>query len=667
MSSPCYRQSGVSIARRACKGLPICLAESLERRLCLSTYTVSSTADTTTGGTLRQAILDANNSAGADEIVFDASFYSGHHTIIIDSAPPQINQQLTITGPGSSLLTIQRSVNGNVNSRTSFNSFATVLKLTGMTVTGGTITGAGGGLSAVGTGPNVTLDDMVFTGNTANGSGGAIYLGNSATLTIRNSVIKDNSALNGGGIFFVSNGSLVMENTTLSGNKATASTNAVGGGLYFDAAALAAPPAGFTPNTLIIRNSTFNNNSSTGTGGAIFMDTLTGTLQLQNSTISGNSAVSGGGIALQSGAGSLLVQNSTITLNSASGTSTTTGGGGIFRNSILNNTITLANSVVSGNINSGAPDIRTDGFTKTQANYSAIGSGTGFTLVAASGNNLAFSTNLMLDVLGSNGGPTQTHAILPNSPLLNAGSGALVPAGITTDQRGPGFGRIVGSSVDIGAYERNPNAPTVTSIFFDYFIPAQSVQFTFNANVAASLGTNDLVLQNLSTGATIPASALTLNYFAANNLAVFAFPGYPYGALPDGNYRVTLMASGIADASGNHLAADYMTDFFFLNGDANHDRSVGFADLVAVAQHYGATSGVNFVKGDFTYDGKVDFADLVLVAQKYGAVLAAPAMTVAAAPAMAAFKSSQGIKALFSITPVVKPTKAVTLRHPSKR
>jgi len=110
-----------------------------------------------------------------------------------------------------------------------------------------------------------------------------------------------------------------------------------------------------------------------------------------------------------------------------------------------------------------------------------------------------------------------------------------------------------------------------------------------------------------------------------------------------------------------------MTDFFFLNGDANHDRSVGFADLVAVAQHYGATSGVNFVKGDFTYDGKVDFADLVLVAQKYGAVLAAPAMPVAAAPAMAAFKSSQGIKALFSITPVVKPTKAVTLRHPSKR
>ena len=59
-------------------------------------------------------------------------------------------------------------------------------------------------------------------------------------------------------------------------------------------------------------------------------------------------------------------------------------------------------------------------------------------------------------------------------------------------------------------------------------------------------------------------------------------------------------------------------------GDANRDRSVGFSDLVAIAQHYGTTPNT-WATGDFNYDGKVDFADLVVVAQNYGTTLAAPA------------------------------------------
>ncbi len=41
---------------------------------------------------------------------------------------------------------------------------------------------------------------------------------------------------------------------------------------------------------------------------------------------------------------------------------------------------------------------------------------------------------------------------LPGSPILGAGSTALIPAGITTDQRGTGFARLNGM-VDIGAFE----------------------------------------------------------------------------------------------------------------------------------------------------------------------------------------------------------------------
>lgn len=622
------------------------LLDPLEPRLLFNTYTVTSTADTTTGDTLRQAILDANNSVGADTIVFDASFYASPHTIVIDSAPPQINQQLTITGPGSSLLTIERDANGPTSSRQCFNSFATVLSMSGMTLTGGAISGTGGALSAVGTSPNVTLDDMVLTKNSATNLGGAIYLGNNATLAIRNSVISDNSAPSGGGIYFFSGGSLLMENTTISGNTANAASNATGGGLYFDATALASPPAGFTPSTLVIRNSTFSGNTSNGLGGAIHLDALTGTLQLQNTTLSGNTAgLSGGAIAATSASGSLLIQNSTITNNTASGTNSANGGGGIYRVSILNNTLTVTNSIVSGNINSNAPDIKTDNFTTTHINYSAIGNATGFTLAADSGNNLPYGANLKLGSLASNGGPTQTHAILTGSPLIDAGSNAAVPAGLTTDQRGTNYPRIVDDTVDIGAYEGGVLTPAVVSAQFNYLTAPQSLEIIFNKAVGDSLSTSDLVLKNQTTNLTIPTANIFLDCDISDKIVTFSFPGYPAGALPNGIYHATIAAADVSDSSQNHLAADFNFDFFFLNGDANHDGKVAFADLVAVAQSYGATTGVNYAKGDFNYDGQVNFSDLVTVAQNYGKSLPVPAPMPADKP-------------LFSAQPIAKPAPA---------
>src|SRR5262245_38724383 len=68
--------------------------ESLEDRLALATYNVFSSADSG-AGTLRQAILDANGSSGADHIQFNIPG-GGVHTIQPFSPLPSITDAVTI-------------------------------------------------------------------------------------------------------------------------------------------------------------------------------------------------------------------------------------------------------------------------------------------------------------------------------------------------------------------------------------------------------------------------------------------------------------------------------------------------------------------------------------------------------------------------------------------
>ena len=77
--------------------------------------------------------------------------------------------------------------------------------------------------------------------------------------------------------------------------------------------------------------------------------------------------------------------------------------------------------------------------------------------------NIVGVTNPVLAPLGNYGGPTQTMAELPGSPAIDAGSNALIPTGVTTDQRGTGYPRIVNGAVDIGAFESSGFTIAVTS------------------------------------------------------------------------------------------------------------------------------------------------------------------------------------------------------------
>jgi hypothetical protein len=284
---------------------------------------------------------------------------------------------------------------------------------------------------------------------------------------------------------------------------------------------------------------------------------------------------------------------------------------------------------------------------------------------------------------GQSGSPAAFVSI-----YLGNGSGTFTPAspGTYDTQTGVGGGQylavgdfdangapdliVAHASNKVGMLLNTTVRPRVSGSQFAYMTGPQRLNFTFDQNVSASLGLSDITIERLDAGggAITPAS---LSYDTTTNTATVSFSG----VLADGNYRATLHALGITNSSGTLMASDYVLNFFFLNGDANHDRSVDFNDLVALAQNYN-TANKTFAQGDFNYDGNVDFNDLVLLAQRYNTSLPLPgaaSMPSASATSFAAdwaaatappVVANTAVKApkksksdpIFSVTPVNKPT-----------
>jgi predicted outer membrane repeat protein len=187
-----------------------------------------------------------------------------------------------------------------------------------------------------------------------------------------------------------------------------------------------------------------------GHGGAI---RSTETVTMTSSTISGNSAGRRGGGIYGGDYGDVTVTSSTISDNSAGGA-----GGGILTRS---STLSLDNSIVAANRDNGdATDV---GFRLTATN-SLIGDNKGTGLSEApigmpdENGNLVGDPNgqgiidPLLSPLGNFGGSTQTHALLPGSPAINAGDPNFV-APPDHDQRGAPFVRVSGGRIDMGAFE----------------------------------------------------------------------------------------------------------------------------------------------------------------------------------------------------------------------
>ena len=235
------------------------------------------------------------------------------------------------------------------------------------------------------------------------GYGGGIH--NQGVLTMSNITLSGNWArVSGGGIFNGDDGTLTVQNSLLSTN----STDASGGGLLNKT------------GTALVQNSTLSGNSAENSGGGIFNNK--GKLTVLNSTFSGNSATNGAASLAQDGANAALTIGHTLLARGASGYNFTNDSG-----SVTNLGLNLADD--------------------------------------ASAN--AFATpfaNLQLGPLAFNGGPTPTHALLPGSPAIDAGTNAAI-AGLPHDSRGTGYPRRVNGRVDVGAFE--VQAP----LFFTHIAP----------------------------------------------------------------------------------------------------------------------------------------------------------------------------------------------------
>jgi parallel beta-helix repeat protein len=574
------------------------------------TFTVTNTNDSG-AGSLRDALTQANNTPGtADTIVFGPLFNTAQ-TISLTSGQLSVTDSVTITGPGAGLLTIRRDPAASTQFRI-FNVSGTGVidvTMTGLTITGGS-TASGPALGTGGDGAgillgdeNLTLDHVVITGNSSGTEGGGIGVQSiGGNLVIRNSTISGNTANgvpptggfagSGGGIYFANKGTLLLDSSTVSGNVSVAGE---GGGIYF-----------------------FGN---VGTAGLV----------IRNSTISGNSAgANGGGIDLNTVVGTLLIQNSTITGNTAGGT---IGGGGISQSYATSATISVVSSIVSGNANAVAPDILSGG--TVNVNFSAVGSATGFTPSATSGNNLPFGTNLLLGPLADNGGPTKTQALGTGSPAINAGSN---PAGLTTDQRGGTFARVSGPAADIGAFELQATAQAQVASVVVNAGQANLVQrsvvtnltVTFDRLVSFTNGATN-AFQLTRTGPGTPNGNVTLTVdtsgsTATQTVAKLTFSGSltegsaATPSLIDGNYALTVLSAGI---TGGLASGDSTTNVFRLFGDVNGDKAVNGLDLTAFRTAFGSVQGnptyVPFL--DFNGDGAIDGADLTQFRNRFGVIL----------------------------------------------
>jgi 6-phosphogluconolactonase (cycloisomerase 2 family) len=535
----------------------------LEDRALLAAITVTTFTDVVDGGdgltSLREAITTANSNAEADMITLPA----GTYTVAIAGANENSNAtgDFDIAADGGNTLTIQGAgqsstiIDGADLDRLFDVKTSATLNLNGVTVTNGTVSGLGGGISNVGI---LNLTDAAVTNNIANGSGGGIH--NSGTVSMLRTTVSGNQAV---GTFQISG-----------------AINNAGGNVRID-------------------SSTLSGNTAQHQGGA--MRTVNGSMTIINSTISGNTASVGGGGAIDTfggtGTDSTTLINTTLVGNF---------GGGIR----ATNPVTLVNSIVAGNRNvadtanddiSGTLAGSTNSLIGDSGTAGGVTNGTNGNIVGNAGSGTITLSTVLNTTLADNGGPTFTHAIVAGGPAVDAGDPASLPVdtsdldgdGNTTeavpfDQRGANNPRQVGT-VDIGAVESfttrftfvetltdggNDSASNLLDKLNKPFDSAVSPDGKF---VFVAVGNSDTTLnvfsRNAATGALTLASTVSSGGLDAAGATLPTFKPNSVAVSPDGAhvYVVAFEANSLLAFSLNSTTGGLTHLQTLVDGDGSNN------------------------------------------------------------------------------------------------
>lgn len=439
-----------------------------------ATFMVNSTIDAvdaavgdgvcaTAGGvcTLRAAVQEANWHGGTEVITLPAGTYTfaipGRGETDASAGDLDIWANITINGAGAATTVIDAAGLDRVFRTPLANPGTVSLTLNDLTVQNGDAGPAGfapGGGFYIATGTRLSLTRVVVRANRASSGGGILISGASSILTVTDTTITGNAATSptgggagGGGIYALANATATVSRSVVVQNQAT-----FGAGILSD-------------GVLNLSDSTVTGNgTSLSGGGGVYIIGTTAVATINRSTISGNNSGASLGAGLAAG-GTTTVVNSTLSGNVGGS------GAGIYQ---TGGTMTLINVTIASNSSATFGSLVVLGMAQVRNSIIANTAGAaannctviGAAVLANLGNNLEFpgagcAFNLpsdrradpLLGPLADNGGPTQTHALLANSPAADAGDDAAcaAPPVSGVDQRS--IARPIGSHCDIGAYE----------------------------------------------------------------------------------------------------------------------------------------------------------------------------------------------------------------------
>ncbi|MGL5871678.1 MAG: hypothetical protein ACRC2R_04795 [Xenococcaceae cyanobacterium] len=338
-----------------------------DRSLSMAIFTVTNLLDSG-AGSLRQAIVDANANAGADEIVFDEKLLGG--ILNLTDGELTIADALTIRGLNEEFLTIAADKSSRIFKIEDADDTQEIeVFIEGLTISAGFSVEGGGGIFNR---ENLTLTNSKLTNNSTPNQGSGIY--NLGSLIISQSEISGNSADLGGGIY--NRGILDLEDSQVFSNKARS-----GGGIYNE-------------NILKIANSEISKNSAKFGGGGIFNSDRA---LITKTTIYDNDARGGGGIENAKG-GDLQLDRNNIFNNQAMS------GGGIYNNG----TAILNKNIISGNIRQ---DVSGEFNSNGSNSFGSIAGSTGLEKDQTGISTMANSNSLVEDLLVSEPLPNFAESI----------------------------------------------------------------------------------------------------------------------------------------------------------------------------------------------------------------------------------------------------------------